>query len=222
MITTIHCVILLHGLGRTSQSMNSIARALKQDSYVVVNHSYPSRKKSIEVLAEEVVDNSITECRQLGANRIDIVTHSMGGILVRQYLQTHQVPELKRLVMLGPPNHGSEISSLYKNKRWYRWFTGHAGQQLHTGTDSLPNQLKPLTSVEIGVIAGTRSIDPWFSSRIPAPHDGKVSVASTRLAEMKDFIAVPYSHTFMANAPVVVRQIKYFLQQGGFDHHLND
>lgn len=217
-LTTMHCVILLHGLGRTSRSMNSIARALRQDSYVVVNHGYPSRQKSIEVLAQEVLANSIQECRSIGAARIDIVTHSMGGILVRQYLQTHTVPELKRLVMLGPPNHGSEVSSLYKDKSWYRWFTGQAGQQLHAGADSLPNQLKPLTGVEIGVIAGTKSADPWFSSHIPAPHDGKVSVASTKLIEMKDFIAMPYSHTFMMNSTAVIEQVRAFLRQGTFVH----
>ena len=211
-----HCVILLHGLGRTSHSMSSIARALRQDSYVVVNHSYPSRQKSIEVLAEDMVGKNIAECRALGATRIDFVTHSMGGILVRQYLQSHTVPELKRLVMLGPPNHGSEVSSLYKDKYWYRWFTGQAGQQLHAGADSLPNQLKPLSEIEIGVIAGTKSIDPWFSSQLPAPHDGKVSVASTKLVEMKDFIAVPYSHTFMMRSDVVIDQVKSFLKEGVF------
>lgn len=215
------CVVLLHGLGRTSHSMNTIAAALKQDNYLVVNHSYPSRKKSIEALSNVVGDN-IAECQKLGATQIDFVTHSLGGILLRQYFQQHSVPAVKRVVMLGPPNHGSEVSSLNKNKKWYKLMTGQAGQQLGTESDSLPNQLKPLNGIEIGIIAGTKSLDPWFSNSLPKPHDGKVSVASTQLDEMTDFIVVPHSHTFMANSSLVVQQLKIFLKQGKFDHHLKN
>ena len=218
MLTMIHCVILLHGLGRSSYSMSAIAQALSRDDYVVVNYSYPSRQKSIEVLAEEVVGKNIAECRQAGATRIDFVTHTMGGILVRQYLQSHTVPEIKRIVMLGPPNHGSEISSRYRQQYWYRWFTGQAGQQLHAGADSLPNQLKPLSGVEIGIIAGSKSADPWFSAHLPAPHNGNVSVASIQLPEMQDFMILPYTHTFMMRSDVVIAQIRTFLKQGAFAH----
>ncbi|TIH10958.1 hypothetical protein D8779_09855 [Pseudomonas leptonychotis] len=119
--------------------------------------------------------------------------------------------------MLGPPNHGSEVATKKKDQWWYEMATGPAGQQLGTETDSTPNQLKSIP-LEIGIVAGTESLDPWFTDDLPKPNDGKVSVESAKLAEMKDFITVPHSHTFMANADVVTSQIKSFLQQGHFNH----
>lgn len=211
------CVVLLHGLGRTSYSMKSIETALRNDGYTVVNNGYPSRDKHISELAI-VVENGIKQCKQKNASDIHFVTHSLGGILVRQYFQKNSVPEVKRVVMLGPPNHGSEVSTKNKDKWWYKLLTGPAGQQLGTESTSIPNQLKPIP-LEIGIISGTKSLDPWFSSDIEKPHDGKVSVASTKLAEMKDFISVAHSHTFIADSDTVAKQVKLFLSKGGFNHN---
>jgi triacylglycerol lipase len=208
------CVVLLHGLGRTSYSMYHIEKAFKQQGFVVVNQGYPSRKDSIANLVH-VVGDAVQQCQQQEAQKIHFVTHSMGGILVRQYFQQHQVPQASRLVMLGPANHGSEISSRYKNAWWYQITTGKAGQELGIEQDSVPNQLKAI-SLEIGIIAGNKSIYPWFGSAVPKPHDGKVSVASAKLTEMADFIEVPYSHTFMMNAAPVIAQIQHFLLWGKF------
>lgn len=213
---TKQCVVLLHGLGRTSYSMRHIEKALTMQGYQVINQGYPSRSKDIEALVV-VVDKAVKQCQALHAEQIHFVGHSLGGILVRQYFQNHQLPEARRLVMLGSPNHGSEVSTRFKNQWWYRLSTGKAGQQLGIEADSVPNQLKVIP-LEIGVIAGTKSVDPWFGSTIPKPHDGKVSVASTKLDEMADFIEVPYSHTFMMNKSSVISQISYFLRQGKFQH----
>jgi hypothetical protein len=120
--------------------------------------------------------------------------------------------------MLGPPNHGSEVVDKYKNRYWFRKFTGPAGQELGTGPDSVPNKLKPIP-LEIGIIAGTESLDPWFSGAVPEPNDGKVSVANTKLAEMKDFITVAHSHAFLCSSRAVIRQVKHFLSQGNFEHN---
>lgn len=210
------CVVLVHGLGRTSHSMNFIENSLESQGYIVVNNSYPSREKSVDELAS-VVGDGISACKESGAQQIHFVTHSLGGLLVRQYFQEHVIPEAKRVVMLGPPNHGSEVATKNRDKWWYKLSTGPAGQELGIETDSTPNRLKPV-SLEIGIIAGTVSLDPWFSGSVPKPNDGKVSVASTQLAEMKDFITVPHSHTFIANAEIVATQVKHFLAQGRFSH----
>ncbi|MEH6504323.1 MAG: alpha/beta hydrolase [Cycloclasticus sp.] len=211
-------VVLLHGLGRTSYSMSALEKTLKKEGYLVVNNSYPSRKKSISELSS-VVGDGISACKKLNAKHIHFVTHSLGGILVRQYFQSNVVPEARRVVMLGPPNQGSEVSSNNNDKWWYKLFTGPAGQELGVEVSGVPNQLKAI-QLEIGVIAGTKSLDPWFSAGIPKPNDGKVSLASTKLAEMKDFISVPHSHTFMANADIVSKQVKLFLSQGAFNHEI--
>lgn len=210
------CVVLLHGLGRTSYSMSSVEDSLAKDGYIVINNSYPSTEKNIQQLAS-VVGDGISACKKSGAHSIHFVTHSLGGILVRQYFQSNVVAEAKRVVMLGPPNHGSEVATKKKDQWWYKMATGPAGQELGIEANSMPNQLKSVP-LEIGIIAGTESLDPWFAGVVPKPNDGKVSVASAKLAEMKDFITVPHSHTFIANAEVVSNQIKLFLKQGHFDH----
>jgi triacylglycerol lipase len=210
------CVVLLHGLGRTSYSLNSLEKALEQDGYIVVNIGYPSREESIDELSA-VVGEAIEECRKHKADEIHFVTHSLGGILVRKYFQNHVVPEAKRMVMLSPPNHGSEIATTYKHEWWYKTFTGPAGQELGLEPESTPNQLKSIP-LEIGIISGTKSLDPWFSSIIKGEDDGKVSVESAKLEEMRDFITVPHSHAFMAGSDEVYKQVSTFLTLGAFRH----
>jgi len=210
------CVVLLHGLGRTSYSMHSLEKALTQDGYIVVNTGYRSRSESIEDMSS-VVGEGIAECRKHKADNIHFVAHSLGGILVRKYFQNNVVPEARRLVMLGPPNRGSEIATRSKQKWWYKMFTGPAGQELGVEPESTPNQLKKIP-LEIGIIAGTKSLDPWFSRFIKGQDDGKVSVESTKLDEMRDFIAVPHSHAFMAGSDDVYKQVSSFLTLGTFMH----
>ena len=211
----LECVVLLHGLGRSYLAMAALQFALENAGYAVWNKGYPSTEARIEQLAP-VVGDAISDCRARGATRIHFVTHSMGGILVRQYFQDHAVPEAGRVVMLAPPNHGSEVVDAYRDTWWFRYATGPAGQQLGTAADSVPNTLKPL-NLEIGVIAGRGSSDPWFGGLFGGANDGKVSVASTVLPEMKQRIVVGSGHTFMIYSPAVIRQVKVFLQTGVFD-----
>lgn len=194
------CVVLLHGLGRSYLSMTVLQFALENAGYEVWNEGYPSRSKTVEELAP-VVGEALDDCRARGARRVHFVTHSMGGILVRAYFRGRAVPDAGRVVMLAPPNRGSAIVDANRESWWFRWSTGPAGQQLGTGSDSLPNTLPPLP-LEVGVIAGR--------------HDGKVSVASTRLAEMKEHLVVDSAHTFLMNTPTVIRQVKAFLKDGAF------
>lgn len=214
------CVILLHGLGRTSHSMVKLEKALQKGGYNVVNQSYPSQKKPVSELVQ-VVEDGVNKCRAYSPKRIHFVTHSLGGILVRAYFQEKTIPEAGRVVMLAPPNHGSEIADAYGQKWWYRLSTGPAGQELGTGPGDISQNLAEIP-MEVGVIAGTKSVDPWFASVMLKPHDGKVSVESAKLSEMRDFITVPYSHTFMANRKSVVNQVLMFLSEGRFNYGVGE
>ncbi len=213
------CVILLHGMGRSHRSMAAMARHLVRSGYRVVNLDYPSTEASIETLSEGVVSETVNLCRmERPSAPIHFVTHSLGGILVRHYLQTHHLPPGSRVVMLSPPNQGSEVADLLKDFFLYRWMMGPAGQQLGTGADSVPNQLGPV-DVPVGIIAGDSTLEPWFSVRLPGADDGKVSVARSRLAEMVDFLVVHKSHGFIMNDPQVIAQTLQFLKHGGFRHN---
>ncbi len=209
-------VILLHGMGRTHRSMATMAKHLANKGYRVVNLDYPSTRASIETLSLGIVAETVQRCRlERPSAPIHFVTHSLGGILVRQYLQAHGLPPVSRVVMLSPPNQGSEIADLMKDNFLYRWIMGPAGQQLGTGTDAVSHRLGPV-DVPVGIITGDSTLEPWFSSRVPGPDDGKVSVERARLAEMTDFLVVHKSHGFIMNDPEVIDQAAHFLEHGRF------
>jgi len=207
-------VILLHGMARTSRSMWWMSRALKQAGYQAINLDYPSTRHNIQRLANKPVHSAVQQLHK--AERIHFVTHSLGGILVRHYLQTYTLPKGSRIVMLAPPNHGSEVTDRLINWKPYQWLNGPAGQQLGTNSNSVPNQLKPI-DIEVGIITGNKSTNPLFSSWIPGQDDGKVSVNSAKLNGLKDFLVVPTGHTFIMNNANVIAQTLYFLENGCFD-----
>ena len=103
------------------------------------------------------------------------------------------------------------------NWKLYQWLNGPAGQQLGTGTGSVPNRLKPVNA-QIGVITGNRSTNPLFSSWIEGDDDGKVGVNRAQLNEMADFLVLPVTHTFIMNNQQAIWQVLYFLENGKFDH----
>lgn len=211
------CVILLHGLARTSYSMNKIEDALQEAGFLVANINYPSREFPIEDLAGDAVNEGLENCRSREASSIHFVTHSMGGILVRYYLSLNTIPELGRVVMLAPPNQGSEIVDQFADLPGFSTFNGPAGLQLGTGPDSLPNRLGAV-DFPVGVIAGTGSINPILSTTLPDVDDGKVTVERTQVDGMTDFITVDTTHTVIMRNAKVIEQVLAFLRQGRFIH----
>lgn len=208
-------IILLHGLCRTSRSMQPMADALQAAGYVVHNIDYPSRAAPIGELADLAIAPAVAACKDSGASRIHFVTHSLGGILVRHYLSTHALPSLGRVVMLGPPNQGSEVVDRLGSWRLFALVNGPAGRQLGTDAHSVPNRLGPVT-YPVGVIAGRHSIN-WINSRlIPGPDDGKVSVERTRVSGMTGHVVLPCAHPFLMRNRAAIRQTVHFLGHGRF------
>jgi triacylglycerol lipase len=211
------CVILLHGMARTTASMHKLEEYLSGKGYKTVNFAYPSTSESIERIAARHLPCAIASCKDGPVDKIHFVTHSLGGIIVRQYLQTNSLPEGSRLVMLAPPNQGTEVVDHLKDLFLYQWIDGPAGQELGTDPASTPNRLKPI-NIEVGIIAGDMTLNPILSSLIPGPDDGKVSVERAKLREMTDFLVVPSTHTFIMRNPSVMAQVYHFLVHGKFDH----
>ena len=208
-------VVLVHGLGRGPLSMLRMEKHLRSQGYETLSVSYPSRKKPIEELLTDL-ETQVSE-RFPDKNRtIHFVTHSLGGILVRMYVPKNTERDVGRVVMLAPPNQGSDLPDTFKGIGLYRWITGPAGLQLGTDDNSVPNILGP-ADFECGIIAGGRTLNPLYSAFIEGKDDGKVSVEQTQLDGMQDFVTVKSSHTWIMNRKFVLSYTSRFIETGCFD-----
>lgn len=194
--------------------MEKLEAALVNEGYQVVNLGYPSREHPIEELAELAVGDGLAACPEEAG--IYFVTHSLGGILVRQYLANHTIERLQSVVMLGPPNQGSEVVDKLGGVPGFFWLNGPAGLQLGTDKESVPKRLGE-ADFDLGIIAGNRTINFILSLLIPGPDDGKVAVAHTKLVGMNEHLVMPTSHPFMMNNDAVIEQVLFYLRHGRFD-----
>ncbi|MFH1497223.1 MAG: alpha/beta fold hydrolase [Verrucomicrobiota bacterium] len=209
-------VVLVHGLGRGPLSMARLAGALERDGHTVRNLGYASQRDTLPELAEAVFGPVFREAAE--GESVHVVTHSMGGILLRQYLHDHGVPAgLGRVVMLGPPNQGSEIVDRLGGWGLFRRINGPAGVRLGTSARGAPRSLGAWPAeVALGVIAGDRSWNPFFSAMIPGADDGKVSVARTHLEGEAGHVTVAASHTWLMWRGEVIARTRAFLRDGCF------
>ncbi len=195
--------------------MSALEDALKHQDYHVINSPYDSRHAPVEVLAETALTSALAGCAAAQAKPVNVVTHSLGGILVREYFTHHSPQILKRVVMLGPPNQGSQVVDHLQKVPGFNWINGPAGAQLGTDKHSVPLQLGPV-NFYLGIIAGTKTFNPFLSLYLPNPDDGKVSVENTKVAGMCAHLALPVTHTFMMKNTGVIAEVIYFLQTGKF------
>ena len=194
-------VVLLHGLGRTSFSMNKLGKQLAVNGYRVINIDYPSKSDSVENLVENFFKKELAEKYIDQDEKINFVTHSMGGIMVRYFLSNNDLENVGRVVMLAPPNKGSESADFWSNNKIGGYVMGPALDDLTTDENSFVNMLLEL-DCEVGVVAGE--------------YDGKVDVERTKLDEMTDFCVVPNFHTWIMNDDKVIDVIINFLSKGKF------
>jgi triacylglycerol lipase len=205
-------IVLLHGLGRTSLSMSGIALAARMRGYRVINWHYRSLCGSIESHAAEFARRVLP--RLAGRGTVHFITHSLGGIIVRQVLAKYAIPNLGRVVMVAPPNRGSEVADVLQRNVLVARVP--AARELGTGEGSVPLAL-PEATFPVGVIAGSRSHIPIFDRWMNGvPNDGVVAVERTRLPGMTDFLELPHTHTFLPWAPDAIRAAFRFLETARF------
>jgi len=205
-------VVLIHGIGRSSKCFSGMARQLKKDGYTVVCFDYPSTRKPILESAEYLHQLLLS---LEGIETIDVVGHSMGGLVLRGYLMNHMDSRLHRAVMLGVPNKGAEMADFLKNNPLFKVILGPAGQQLATDTEGLIGKL-PRPNFEFGVLAGGRSAAKGYNPLLPGDNDATVTVSSTRLPGASDFILLPVIHSFLMTDNTAIDATRHFLEHGRF------
>src|SRR5262245_18696500 len=208
-------VVLLHGIGRTARSFRKMQTALEDAGFATLNQDYASRRNALEALAEDI-HPAVQRFSDSVDGSIHFVCHSMGGLLARVYIARYRPKQLGRVVMLGTPNGGSQIADRLRHLGPYRIFFGPAGQQLGTQRDDAINALLQPVDYSVGVIAGNRSIYPITSAFLPKPHDGRVSVANTRIDGMADHIVIRASHPWLVRPATAIEQTIAFLTEGAF------
>jgi predicted alpha/beta hydrolase family esterase len=223
-------VVVLHGLGVTHHAMGRIARALAGAGYNVASATYPSRSMPLERIASEWLPGLLDRHNAGAARRAHFVTHSLGGIVVQLWLREKGAPtNIGRVVMIAPPNQGSEVPDHFRGRgsalrALFRLVAGANASRLGTDDGSAPRSLSRgefPAGVELGVIAGNRWVNPFFLPWFEGESDGTVSVASTRLAGMRDHIVMPHSHTGLIMRRAVAEQALHFLREGKFQHGAN-
>ncbi|WP_309381644.1 esterase/lipase family protein [Cerasicoccus frondis] len=206
-------VVVIHGLAASSGVMWHVEDTLEADGYRVINIDYPSMSKTLGMLAQHVRKQISSQARV--DEPIDVVTHSMGGILLRTIQHEDPLPNIRRVVMIAPPNHGSEALDIVAAPFLAKLAFGPAGSQMSAVNAERWKALGP-APFEVGVIAGSLGIDPVISSMIPGPDDGVISVESTKLDGMADFVVIHESHPMLVFNGEVMEQMIAFLDTGKF------
>jgi hypothetical protein len=207
-------VVLIHGLGRSHRSMRFLEHALKNQGYEVINLSYQSTSYPIEDLAR-AIGNVVEQLTPKTDQQVHFVTHSLGGIILRVYLSGDPPIHIGRIVMLSPPNQGSELADLLRDTPLLSFLGVPAIEQLGTCRACIPSHLGSVHG-QVGVITGDKSFNPLSSYLIPGTDDGTVSVKSARVEGMKAFLVLHHSHTFIMQSPEVISQVIHFLEYGIF------
>lgn len=203
-------VILIHGIIRSSKSLDRLREPLEKDGYTVICFDYPSTRVTIEESGEHL--NSVMKSLD-GIEEINFIVHSMGGLVVRASLAKHADKRIKRMVMLGVPNLGAKMADQFKALGLFKTIFGPAGQQLVSGPDAPVSKL-PTPQFEFAIVAGARGTDNGFNPLIPGDDDGTVSVASTRLPGATDFMTVPVLHSFLMYSERASNGAMHFIKTG--------
>lgn len=214
-------IVLLHGILRSKTDMLLLNKTFQNHGYETLNILYPSREQSLEELASfvhEKIRNYMDEHSDRVV-KLHFVTHSMGGLITRYYIATYNPQNLESVVMLGPPNTGSEFADWLQETEIlapiFKTVFGPAGQQLGTKYTHIDKDIH----YPLGVIAGNLSINPLAPWVLEGEHDGIVPVERTKIDGMADHIVMPATHSFMMFNTDVIDQALYFLQHHKFNRN---
>ncbi|MEZ9487753.1 alpha/beta fold hydrolase [Vibrio breoganii] len=217
-------VIIVHGLARSASSMEEMSERVEEHGYQVCVVDYPTVGRELDytlhksgLQIDECVYQFDRELSQASGSKIHFVGHSLGGLVIRDYLAKKPAmtysQHLGEVVFLGTPNHGSDVADFFSSL-WLLPLAGGTAASLTTDPQSLPNSL-PQPNYPFGVIAGTDTY-PVLRHVFENSNDGLVSVESAQLEGMQDFIAVDIKHDSLRSDPMVTDLVLNYLSNRRF------
>lgn len=211
-------VVLVHGYGRKPSTMSDIAKYLEQRGYQTYMLGYPSYKRDIDGIEKEF-QKQVDEVLLGVTDRVHFVGHSMGGLVVRNYLGKNKIPNLGNVVLLGTPNRGTPVVDHLKESWWF-WYAGPAAPKLSSKGSDFLNSL-PAPTYKLGIIAGLVSNDRTKEIFSEA-NDGIVTCESAKVIGMTDFVALPVNHHYLKHDTKALEQIFNFLKNVKFSDGLKE
>ena len=208
-------VVVLHGISKDNRITYLLSKRLSEAGFEIYNISYPYKNETIQDISDflhkKIIDLGIDK-----KEKINFVGHSMGGLIIRNYIHKYHPKNLHRVVMVATPNHGSELADKLQNWKIYKWKFGTvSAKQLGTDQFNLKNAFGNV-NYELGIIAGKTWWNPIFSYILPGEDDGIVSVESTKLDGMKEHIILNFPHTTGIMKKSVANNVIKFLKNGTF------
>jgi len=209
-------VLLLHGLGESRRSMRPLVKHLQAGlDATVMTFGYASPRAGL-------ADHASSLARVLAGlpqvTGVSFVGHSMGNLVVRRWLgmaDPGDTSRIRRMVMLGPPNQGSDLARLAAGNSLLASLAAGAGRELVLHWETIARQLQT-PEFEYGIIAGGKGDGRGYTVLLEGDDDAIVRVAETRLDGAHDFLVLPVRHSRMMRHPDVQAATLQFLREGRF------
>ena len=210
-----HKVYLIHGFGGFRFTMTKIEKSIKNEQYQTLNYGYKSFN-DLDTIGKQLY----LRIKESHVDTISFVTHSMGALLVRSMLQysakDKYFPKIFRIIMIAPPNKGTEIADFYSSFGIVNYFFGPNVQYMKTDSDSYANRLPKPYDSEIGIIAGIRGKKHGYNLFLNGDNDGGIKPERTKIGIEKDYITVIGQHNFLLGKKYVSKLVIEFLKNGSF------
>lgn len=206
-------VFLLHGLMRNNQDMMLLQKEFVKRGYKTCNWSYASNRFSIKELGKqlkELIDKT-------PMTTIHFVGHSMGGIVIRSYMDQFKPTNVGRVVMIGTPNSGASIASLFSDYELFKKSFGPAAIELASDSQKGLAQPADFPNTEFAVIAGGTGTKYGMNPLIKGDNDGLVATEEAKLKGAKCFTIVPLHHMIIHLEKSTIQKTANFIEFGSFD-----
>ncbi|HES59660.1 MAG: hypothetical protein JW956_06145 [Calditrichaceae bacterium] len=205
-------VYILHGFAQSKWSMKLLSLRLEKAGFVVERIGYKSLNRSPKDILRDITEQINADLPDTNYT-VHFVGQSLGGLMIRAYLDSNRIANLGRVVLIGTPNQGTPVVDKYRDSWWMK-ILGPMPRALGTDANSFPNSIDD-PYYPVGIIAGNMKIE-INEEMMPGEDDGIVPLKSTILEAMTDMVIIETNHIFLPKSLPAAKQTIAFLRTGRF------